>query len=50
MKKSFVPFAAALIAVATLSLAGCNTTAGVGKDIKSTGKAIENAAEDAKPN
>ena len=50
MKKSFVPVAAALLAVFALSLAGCNTTAGVGRDIKSTGKAIENAAEDSRPN
>lgn len=29
-------------------LSGCNTTAGVGKDIEATGDAIEDAAEDAK--
>ncbi len=36
-----------LIALST-ALTACNTTAGVGKDIKSTGKAIERTAEDAK--
>lgn len=29
-------------------LVGCNTTEGVGKDIKSAGKGIEEAAQDAK--
>ena len=37
----------ALVSLST-ALAACNTTAGVGKDIKSTGKAIERTAEDAK--
>ncbi len=36
-----------IVALST-ALAACNTTAGVGKDIKSTGKAIERTAEDAK--
>ncbi|MHB1207299.1 MAG: entericidin A/B family lipoprotein [Rhodospirillaceae bacterium] len=47
MKKTLVPIAIALIAA--LSLSACNTTAGVGRDIKSTGKAIERSAEDARP-
>jgi predicted small secreted protein len=34
--------------LASLALAACNTTAGAGKDIKATGKAIEDTAEDAK--
>lgn len=37
-----------LVSVATVTLAGCNTTAGAGRDLKSAGKAIENTAEDAK--
>ncbi len=32
-----------LITAALLSLAACNTTAGVGRDMKSTGNAIEDA-------
>ena len=31
-----------------LSLAGCNTTAGAGRDLRSAGNAIEDTAEDAK--
>ena len=45
--KKFVALAAAAIAVAAIS--GCNTVEGVGKDVKSTGKAIEHTADDAKP-
>ena len=30
-------------------LAGCNTIAGVGKDVKAGGQAIESAAEKSKP-
>lgn len=40
--------AAALATGAILALAGCNTTEGIGKDIKSVGKGIEEAASDAK--
>jgi predicted small secreted protein len=36
-----------LLAVA-VALAGCNTVEGIGKDLKSGGKAIEKTAEDAK--
>ena len=35
-------------AVIVLGFAACNTVEGAGKDIKSTGKAIEHTAEDAK--
>jgi len=31
------------------TLAACNTTAGAGKDISNTGKAITKAAEESKP-
>ncbi|MBC7771031.1 MAG: entericidin A/B family lipoprotein [Pyrinomonadaceae bacterium] len=31
-----------------LALVGCNTVEGVGKDVKSTGKGLEEAAQDAK--
>lgn len=38
---------AALAAVlAALALAGCNTAEGFGRDLESTGKAIEDEAED----
>jgi entericidin B len=37
-----------VLSALAMSLAGCNTTAGAGRDIKSAGKAIENTAEDAK--
>ena len=33
---------------AALSLAACNTIAGVGEDLQSAGNAIQNAADDAK--
>jgi entericidin B len=37
-----------VLSALAITLAGCNTTAGAGRDIKSAGKAIENTAEDAK--
>ncbi len=38
-----------LAAVASaLWVAGCNTVAGVGKDVQAAGKAVTNTAEDAK--
>ena len=40
---SLVGFAVA--AVAAVSIAGCNTVEGVGKDVKATGQAIEKAAD-----
>lgn len=36
------------LALTALSLCACNTVEGVGKDIKSAGKAIEKSAEGAK--
>ena len=49
-KKNAPYMAAATIATIVLALgfSGCNTVAGAGKDVKSTGKAIERTAEDAK--
>lgn len=38
----------AALAVGVLSLTACNTTEGVGKDVKSLGKGIEETAQDAK--
>jgi predicted small secreted protein len=35
-------------AAAALALSACNTTAGVGRDVKAAGNGIENAAESAK--
>ena len=40
-------FALALVA-ASLSLSACNTTEGVGRDLKSAGRGVENTAADAK--
>jgi predicted small secreted protein len=37
-----------LLTIAVLALAGCNTTAGFGHDVKNTGQYIENKANDAK--
>jgi predicted small secreted protein len=37
-----------LLTIAMLALSGCNTTAGFGRDVKNTGAAIEDKAEDAK--
>ncbi|HLO41467.1 MAG TPA: entericidin A/B family lipoprotein [Phycisphaerales bacterium] len=36
------------IALTALALQACNTTEGVGKDIKAAGEGIEEAADDAK--
>ena len=38
-----------LFAVFAMALAGCNTTAGVGKDISGAGGALSNAARPAQP-
>jgi predicted small secreted protein len=39
-----------LITAITLSaLAGCNTMEGVGQDVSATGRAVEKAADKAKP-
>jgi entericidin B len=40
---------AALLALAGLAVAGCNTIEGAGKDIKAAGGGIEKAAEKTKP-
>jgi len=42
---------ATLLVLAALAagLAGCNTMAGVGKDLKAGGQALESAAEKSKP-
>ncbi|MBC6983186.1 entericidin A/B family lipoprotein [Caulobacter sp. 17J80-11] len=37
-----------LAAAAALSVSACNTMAGVGKDTKAAGQAIENSADDVK--
>lgn len=39
---------AAPLLLSLLALSACNTVEGVGKDVKSGGKAIENTAQDAK--
>jgi entericidin B len=39
----------ALLGVFAISLSACNTIAGAGKDVKATGQAVENVANDAKP-
>ena len=39
---------AGLVLAATLSLAACNTVEGLGQDTESAGRAIEEAANDAK--
>ncbi|MBN8553077.1 MAG: entericidin EcnA/B family protein [Caulobacterales bacterium] len=43
MRKAFLFLAAA----AALSVAACNTIAGVGRDAQAAGAAVEEAAEDA---
>lgn len=39
----------ALLGVFAASLSACNTIEGAGKDVKATGQAVENVANDAKP-
>jgi predicted small secreted protein len=34
-----------IAAVVVLALAGCNTMAGIGKDVQKAGSAVENAAK-----
>jgi predicted small secreted protein len=41
MKKTF----ALLIAALSLALAGCNTVAGIGKDVQKGGQVLEGAAK-----
>ena len=50
MKKKLLPVAATLLAALTLSLAACNTVEGVGKDVKASGRAIQDTANEARPN
>jgi predicted small secreted protein len=40
-------WAALLLTIATMTLAGCNTTAGFGRDVKNNGTFIENKANQA---
>lgn len=40
--------AIAFVSVSLLAVAACNTVEGAGKDVSSAGKAVANAAEDAK--
>lgn len=47
MKKRTLTLAIPLL-LSALALSACNTVEGVGKDVKSGGKAIENTAQDAK--
>ena len=42
--------AATLLAAMMLLVVGCNTVEGAGKDVSAGGKAIEKAADKAKPN
>jgi predicted small secreted protein len=39
----------ALLGVSVLSLTACNTVAGAGQDTQAAGRAVENAADKAKP-
>jgi predicted small secreted protein len=39
----------ALLGMFVISLTGCNTIEGAGKDVKATGQAVEKAANDSKP-
>lgn len=47
--RKFAASLALLLAMLAPMIAGCNTTAGVGKDISGAGSALSGAAEDAKP-
>ena len=40
-------WAALVMVLLGLAVSGCNTTEGFGKDVQSTGKAIEDTAEEA---
>ncbi len=46
--KATTTLLAILATVFSLSLAACNTVEGVGEDIRSTGDAIDDAAEDSR--
>jgi predicted small secreted protein len=45
MRKLLVLFAA----TAAIAVSACNTVEGAGKDIKATGQAVQDTAQDAKP-
>jgi predicted small secreted protein len=49
MRKKCTSAIALMLSALVLSLSACNTTAGIGRDIESTGNALENAAEDSRP-
>ena len=44
MRKIFI----LAVLAASLAVSACNTISGAGKDVKSTGNAVSDAAEDAK--
>ena len=44
-----ITFGLLLILAATFGLAGCNTMAGFGHDVKDAGQGIQNSAEKHKP-
>jgi entericidin B len=50
LKRSFAATMATmmLLAGAAVALSACNTTAGAGKDVSATGKAVTNTADDVK--
>ena len=48
MSDKRTPALVLLITALMMSLAACNTTAGVGRDVESVGDAIEDSAEEAK--
>jgi predicted small secreted protein len=48
-KRYAIAFSTLVLLGASLALAGCNTTAGAGKDLSNTGKVITNQADKAKP-
>ncbi len=45
MQKIFGSFTAALLILGVVSLSGCNTIGGAGKDIQKGGEAIEKCAD-----
>ncbi len=45
MRKLLIFFAAA----AAIAVSACNTVEGAGKDIKATGQAVQDTAQDSKP-
>jgi predicted small secreted protein len=45
MRKLLIFFAAA----AAIAVSACNTIEGAGKDVKATGQAVQDTAQDAKP-